>query len=212
MVSSSLIAIGASTGGTDALLTFLAGLDRGVPPVLIVQHMPKAYTGPFAARLNDLCALTVKEARSGDVARPGMALLAPGGRHMRVGRSGGKYHVTLTEEAPVLRHRPSVDVLFTSMADVAGRHGIGVILTGMGADGARGLKAMRDVGARTFGQDAQSCVVYGMPKAAKQRGAVEVEADLSRLPALVQEACRPTAVAPASPPTEVRRAVRHQSG
>ncbi|MEL6570952.1 MAG: chemotaxis protein CheB [Pseudomonadota bacterium] len=184
----SLIAIGASTGGTDALLTFLAGLGGGVPPILMVQHMPKAYTAAFAERLDDLCKLTVREAQDGDVARPGLALLAPGGQHMRVTRGGGQYHITLTDDAPVSRHKPSVDVLFRSTAQAAGRHGIGVILTGMGADGARGLKAMRDVGAKTFGQDAQSCVVYGMPRAAKQHGAVQVEAELSKLPALVQVA------------------------
>lgn len=184
----SLIAVGASTGGTDALLTFLAGLGGGAPPILIVQHMPKAYTRPFAERLDHLCKLSVREACNGDVARPGLALLAPGGQHMRVTRSGGHFHITLTDDAPVSRHKPSVDVLFRSTAQAAGRHGIGVILTGMGADGARGLKAMRDAGAKTFGQDSQSCVVYGMPRAAKQHGAVQVEADLAQLPALVREA------------------------
>lgn len=184
----SLIVVGASTGGTEALLTFLAGFAGAVPPILIVQHMPKAYTGAFADRLNDLCTLSVKEAQSGDVPQPGQALIAPGGQHMRVSRKAGHYHVALSDDAPVLRHKPSVDVLFRSAAEAAGRRGIGVILTGMGSDGAAGLKAMREAGAQTFGQDAQSCVVYGMPKAAKRQGAVQVEAALSQLIGLVQAA------------------------
>lgn len=187
MAKRKLIAVGASTGGTEALLTFLAGFSMKSPPILVVQHMPQAYTGPFADRLNDLCEMTVKEARSGDVPRAGLVLLAPGDHHMQLVNKSGRFEVKLSDAEPVSRHKPSVDVLFRSVAEAAGPRSIGVILTGMGADGAKGLKVMREAGARTFGQDAQSCVVYGMPKAAMERGAVQTEASLTKLPGLVRD-------------------------
>ncbi|MEL6641547.1 MAG: CheB methylesterase domain-containing protein [Pseudomonadota bacterium] len=190
MVRRRLIAVGASTGGTEALVAFLSGFPAKAPPILIVQHMPKAYTGSFADRLNDLSSLSVREAKDIDTPQSGLVLLAPGDRHLKVIQTAEGVRAVLSDEAPVSRHRPSVDVLFRSMADVMGRRGIGVILTGMGSDGAKGLKAMRDAGARTFGQDEGSCVVYGMPKAAKHHGAVQTEASLKNLPNLVQDSYR----------------------
>lgn len=184
-----MIAIGASTGGTEALVTLLKGLPRDAPPVAIVQHMPKGYTKQFARRLDRLCAITVREAAAGDRISSGVALLAPGDHHLHVRRSGVRYSVELTDEGPVSRHMPSVDVLFRSVATAAGRRGVGVVLTGMGNDGANGLRAMRDAGARTFGQDAASCVVYGMPKAAMRLGAVAQEAPLGDLAHLILDAC-----------------------
>jgi two-component system chemotaxis response regulator CheB len=141
--------------------------------VVIVQHMPARFTRSFAERLNRLCAIRVKEAEDGDRVLVGQALLAPGDKHMRVRRSGALFHVVLSDEAPHGGHRPSVDVLFHSCATAAGRNAVGVILTGMGADGADGLGAMHKSGAVTFAQDEQSCVVFGMPKEAVARGAVD---------------------------------------
>jgi two-component system chemotaxis response regulator CheB len=168
-----VIAIGASTGGTEALLTVLGDLPPDAPGVVIVQHMPARFTRSFAERLNRLCAIRVKEAEDGDRVLVGQALLAPGDKHMRVRRSGALFHVVLSDEAPHGGHRPSVDVLFHSCATAAGRNAVGVILTGMGADGADGLGAMHKSGAVTFAQDEQSCVVFGMPKEAVARGAVD---------------------------------------
>jgi len=168
-----VIAIGASTGGTEALLAVLSELPADAPGVVIVQHMPARFTRSFADRLDRLCAVRVKEAEDGDRVLVGQALLAPGDKHMRVRRSGALYHVTLGDEPPQSGHRPSVDVLFHSCATAVGRNAVGVILTGMGADGADGLGAMHKAGAATFAQDEQSCVVYGMPKEAVARGAVD---------------------------------------
>ena len=168
-----ILAIGASTGGTEALKDVLMGLPRNGPGTVIVQHMPANFTGPFADRLNSLCAMEVREARNGDSIVPGLVLIAPGDYHMVVRRSGSRYYVEIGSGDKVSGHRPSADVLLHSVAKIAGSNSIGVILTGMGGDGARGLLAMRNAGARTVGQDEESCIVYGMPKVAFDLGAVE---------------------------------------
>jgi len=168
-----IVAIGTSTGGTQALEAVLTALPRVCPGLVIVQHMPEKFTAAFAARLDSLCRIEVREAQANDRVIPGRALIAPGGRHMLLKRSGAYYHVDVIDGPLVSRHRPSVDVLFRSVAKVAGRNALGIIMTGMGDDGAAGLKEMRDAGARTLGQDEASCVVYGMPKEAVKRGAVE---------------------------------------
>ncbi|MFB0934657.1 MAG: chemotaxis protein CheB [Propionivibrio sp.] len=176
-----VIFVGASTGGTEAVKTFLMGIPANCPPIMIVQHMPESFTGSFAARLNGLCQPRVIEASGGEVVAPGTVYISPGHSHMRIRRSGAGYVTELLKTAPVNRHRPSVDVLFDSAAEVVGRNAIGVILTGMGKDGAQGLLRMRKAGARTFGQDEASCVVYGMPREAALIGAVEEAACLSEL-------------------------------
>lgn len=173
-----ILAIGASTGGTEALKDVLMGLPRNAPGTIIVQHMPSNFTGPFAERLNGLCAMEVREAKNGDSITPGVVLIAPGDYHMVVRRSGARYYVEIGSGDKVSGHRPSVDVLFNSVAKIAGANAIGVILTGMGGDGARGLLAMRNAGSRTIGQDEASCVVYGMPKVAYDLGAVEKQLPL----------------------------------
>jgi two-component system chemotaxis response regulator CheB len=167
-----VVAIGTSTGGTQALEAVLTALPKVCPGMVIVQHMPEKFTGAFAARLNDLCQIEVREAKSGDRVLPGRALIAPGGRHMLLKRNGAQYHVDIVDGPPVSRHRPSVDVLFRSVAKSAGKNALGIIMTGMGDDGAAGLLEMRNEGALTIGQDEQTCVVYGMPKEAVKRGAV----------------------------------------
>ena len=176
-----LLAIGASTGGTEAIRQVLQGLPASAPGTLIVQHMPENFTRSFANRLNQLCEMKVREAVSGDMVVPGVALLAPGNKHMVLRRSGARYLAEVKDGPRVFHQRPSVDVLFHSVAQQAGRNAVGVILTGMGADGARGLKAMRDAGARTFAQDEKSCVVYGMPKEAVRLDAAEKIIPLSRM-------------------------------
>jgi two-component system chemotaxis response regulator CheB len=181
-----VVAIGASTGGTEALRVVLQSLPHSAPPIVIVQHMPEAFTKGFAKRLDDLCQITVKEAVTGDSVLPGQALIAPGARHMMLIRSGANYRVEVKDGPLVNRHRPSVDVLFRSVARVAGANAVGVIMTGMGDDGARGLKEMRDVGARTIGQDEASCVVYGMPAEAMKAGGVEREVDLREIAPLIE--------------------------
>ncbi|MDR3417909.1 MAG: chemotaxis response regulator protein-glutamate methylesterase [Nevskia sp.] len=167
-----LVAIGASTGGTQALEAVLTALPRTAPGVVVVQHMPEKFTASFAARLNQLCEIEVTEARSGDRVIAGRALIAPGGRHLLVKRSGAQYQVDVVDGPLVSRHRPSVDVLFRSVAQYAGRNALGIIMTGMGDDGAHGLREMLDAGACTLAQDEASCVVYGMPKEAVKLGAV----------------------------------------
>ncbi len=169
----SIVAIGTSTGGTQALEVLLTGLPPTVPGIVIVQHMPEKFTASFAARLNRLCEIDVFEAKDGQRVVPGRALIAPGGKHMMLRRSGAQYHVEVVDGPVVNRHRPSVDVLFRSVAKYAGRNALGVIMTGMGDDGARGLKEMHDAGARTIAQDEETCVVYGMPKEAVKLGAVD---------------------------------------
>ncbi|MDO9056884.1 MAG: chemotaxis response regulator protein-glutamate methylesterase [Sulfuricurvum sp.] len=176
-----ILAIGASTGGTEALKDLLMGLPRNAPGTIIVQHMPANFTGPFAERLNGLCAMEVREARNGDSITPGVALIAPGDYHMVVRRSGARYYVEIGSGEKVSGHRPSVDVLFNSVAKIAGVNAIGVILTGMGGDGARGLLSMRNAGSRTLGQDESSCIVYGMPKVAFDIGAVEKQLPLNKI-------------------------------
>ncbi|MCG5243543.1 chemotaxis response regulator protein-glutamate methylesterase [Azospirillum doebereinerae] len=177
----SVVAMGASTGGVEALREVIATLPANAPGTLVTVHMPSAYTGRFAQRLDALSAMSVKEAEHGDRVLPGHVYIAPGGRHLELVRDGGAYRCRLHEGEKVQGHRPSVDVLFQSVAAAAGRRGIGVILTGMGRDGADGLKRMRDEGARTIGQDERSCVVYGMPRIAKELGGVEREVPLSRV-------------------------------
>lgn len=173
-----LIAIGASTGGVEALTTVLTSLPAACPAIVITQHMPAMFTQKFADRLDGLCALRVKEAVDGERLLPGHAYIAPGDRHMEVTRNGANYVARCRGQERVSGHCPSVDVLFRSVATSAGRDAIGVILTGMGRDGAAGLLALRQAGAKTFGQDEPSCVVYGMPRAAHELGAVEAEIPL----------------------------------
>ena len=184
----SIVAIGTSTGGTQALELVLTALPRVCPGIVIVQHMPEHFTAAFAERLNRLCEIEVREAKNGDRVMPGCALIAPGGRHMLLKRSGAQYQVEIVDGPPVSRHRPSVDVLFRSVARSAGGNALGIIMTGMGDDGARGLKEMHDNGARTLGQDEESCVVYGMPKEAFKLGAVERELPLEHISAAILNA------------------------
>jgi two-component system chemotaxis response regulator CheB len=176
-----VVAIGTSTGGTIALEEVLTALPRVTPGIVIVQHMPEKFTAAFADRLNKLCQIEVREARHGDRVLPGRALIAPGGRHMLLRRDGAQYLVDVIDGPVVNRHRPSVDVLFRSVARQAGANALGVIMTGMGDDGAAGLLEMRKAGARTVAQDEDSCVVYGMPKEAVKRGAVEKSVPLTAI-------------------------------
>ncbi len=180
-----IIAIGASTGGTEALAHILKAFPRDMPGTLIVQHMPPVFTRMYAERLNNSCAMEIKEAQDGDRVYPGRALIAAGDHHLRIKKSGTIYEVECRQGAKVNGHCPSVDVLFDSVAEQVGRKAIGVILTGMGGDGAQGLLAMRKKGARTIGQDAESCVVYGMPQEAYKIGAVEKQLSLSAIPQAV---------------------------
>ncbi|MCK4389081.1 MAG: chemotaxis response regulator protein-glutamate methylesterase [Desulfobacterales bacterium] len=168
-----VIAIGASTGGTEAVKKVLTRFPPTIPGVIVVQHMPPNFTTAFAERLNGLCAVEVKEAEDGDSVLPGRALIAPGNYHMLLKRSGARYYVCVKTGPMVCHQRPAVDVLFNSSAQYAGANAIGVIMTGMGSDGAQGLSKMRQAGARTIAQDEASCVVYGMPKEAVKMGAVE---------------------------------------
>jgi len=182
-----VVAVGTSTGGTQALEVMLSALPRTVPGLVIVQHMPEKFTAAFAERLNSICQVDVREAKHGDRVYPGRALIAPGGRHMLLKRSGAQYHVDVVDGPAVNRHRPSVDVLFRSVARCAGGNALAVIMTGMGDDGARGMKEMRDAGAATLAQDEASCVVYGMPKEAVKLGGVQKSVPLA---AIAQEVAR----------------------
>ncbi|MEB0140734.1 MULTISPECIES: chemotaxis response regulator protein-glutamate methylesterase [unclassified Undibacterium] len=168
-----IVAIGTSTGGTQALELVLKQLNRTAPGIVIVQHMPEKFTAAFAERLNKVCAIEVLEASNGDRVIAGRALIAPGGRHMQVKRSGAQYHVAIMDGPPVNRHRPSVDVLFRSVAKCAGANAFGIIMTGMGDDGALGMLDLHKAGAGTLAQDEKTCVVYGMPKEAVKLGAVD---------------------------------------
>ena len=178
----SLIAIGASTGGTEAILDVLKTFPADSPPVAIVQHMPPGFTASYAERLNNLCAMQVREAKHGDRLERGIALLAPGGDlQMRVMRAGASYSVNLSDTGKVCGHCPSVDVLFESVAASSGKDAVGVILTGMGKDGAEKMLSMKKAGAHTIGQDEASCVVYGMPRAAYEIGAVIEQTSLNKI-------------------------------
>lgn len=188
-----VLAIGASTGGVEALLTILSGFPANCPPTLITQHMPATFTASFAKRLDRACAASVTEAVDGAMLRAGQVYLAPGGAtHLELAGKAGGWRCRLTSAALVNGHRPSVDVLFDSVAAIAGARATGVILTGMGRDGARGLMAMRQAGARTFGQDEATCVVYGMPKAAFELGAVQNQVPLHAAATAMLAACNAT--------------------
>jgi two-component system chemotaxis response regulator CheB len=180
-----LVAIGTSTGGTQALEAVLTAVPRLSTGIVVVQHMPEKFTAAFAARLNGLCESEVVEASDGDRVLPGLVLIAPGGRHMTVRRDGAQYRVQVSDGPPVNRHKPSVDVLFRSVAEFVGRNAMGVIMTGMGDDGARGLKLMLDAGAHTVAQDEATCVVYGMPGEAVKLGAAEAEVPLQTIPGMI---------------------------
>ena len=173
MTTEKIVVIGASTGGTEAVRTVLEKLPQDAPGMVIVQHMPEGFTASFAKRLNDLCRINVREAKDGDSVLRGHALIAPGNKHTLIKRSGARYYVEVRDGPLVSRHRPSADVLFRSASRYAGKNALGVILTGMGDDGAAGLKELFDSGAKTIGQDDESCVVYGMPKEAAAKGGVE---------------------------------------
>jgi len=189
-----VVAIGTSTGGTQALEQVLTALPRVCPGMVIVQHMPEKFTAEFAARLDSICSISVREAKNNDRVVPGLALIAPGGKHMLLRRNGAQYYVDVIDGPLVNRHRPSVDVLFRSVAKCAGANALGIIMTGMGDDGAAGLLEMRKAGAHTVAQDEESCVVYGMPKEAVARGAVEKSVPLG---GIAREILQQLTVAPA---------------
>lgn len=167
------VVLGASTGGTQAIEAVLTALPGDSPGIAVVLHMPEKFTAMYAQRLDGICAMNVREARDGDRLERGLVLIAPGGRHMQLRKAAGQYFAVVADGPPVNRHKPSVDVLFRSAADCAGRDALAIILTGMGDDGARGMKQLHDTGARTLAQDEASCVVYGMPKEAVAHGAVD---------------------------------------
>jgi two-component system chemotaxis response regulator CheB len=191
--SEKVIAVGASTGGVEALHTLLGAFPPDSPAILVTQHMPALFTEGFAKRLDQRCAVTVSQAKDGERVLPGHVYIAPGGLHLELARSGANYICRLNEDAAVSGHRPSVDVLFRSVARAAGANAVGIILTGMGKDGAVGLLEMRRAGASTIGQDEASCVVYGMPKAAFDCGATEIELPIAKIPGQVLHNCRVTA-------------------
>jgi len=180
-----IVALGTSTGGTQALERVLTALPRVCPGIVVVQHMPEKFTAAFAARLDSFCQVTVREACDGDRVVMGQVLIAPGGRHLMVKRSGAQYHVEVADGPLVSRHKPSVDVLFRSVAKAAGRNALGVIMTGMGDDGAHGLREMFDAHAMTAAQDEATCVVFGMPKEAIKLGAAQRVLALDEIPALI---------------------------
>jgi two-component system chemotaxis response regulator CheB len=175
------VVLGSSTGGTQAIESVLLALPADSPGIAIVQHMPERFTAMYAQRLDGLAAVRVREARDGDRLERGVVLIAPGGRHMQLRKAGGQYYATVQDGPPVNRHKPSVDVLFRSAAECAGKDVLAIILTGMGDDGARGMKALHDGGARTIAQDEASCVVFGMPKEAIKLGAVDEILPLDRV-------------------------------
>lgn len=184
-----VVAIGSSTGGVEALFSLLSALPADCPPILVVQHMPAAFTAGFADRLDRLCPMRVCEAVEAMPIQPGTVYIAPGGRHMEMAGTAGRARIRLHDADTVSGHRPSVDLLFRSMQSM-GTNAVGVILTGMGSDGAQGLMAMRNNGARTLGQDEASCVVYGMPRAAFELGAVQQQFSLNALPGAILKACQ----------------------
>ena len=180
-----IIAMGTSTGGTLALEAILTQLPPHTSGIVIVQHMPAVFTAMFADRLNPLCQIEVREAKDGDRVVPGLALIAPGGKHMALKRNGAIYAVEVFDGEPVNRHRPSVDVLFRSVARTAGAHALGIIMTGMGNDGAHALKEMHDAGATTIAQDKASSIVFGMPREAIKLGAVDYTLPLNQIAAAI---------------------------
>lgn len=182
-----VVAIGTSTGGTQALEAVLKQLPSTAPGIIVVQHMPAQFTRAFAQRLDGLCRVHVKEAENNDRVMPGRVLIAPGGKHMLLRRSGAQYRVEIKDGPLVSRHRPSVDVLFRSVAAAAGANAIGIIMTGMGDDGARGMLEMHQAGAYTVGENEASCVVYGMPKEAFKLGGVDIELPLEKIPELIMQ-------------------------
>ncbi len=184
-----VIAIGASTGGTEAIQDVLMGLPPDGPGIVITQHIPPVFSRAFADRLHQVCPMSVKEACDGDPVLPGMALIAPGNFHMLLYKSGGGYRVRIKDGPLVCYQRPSVDVMFSSVAESVGPRAVGVLLTGMGSDGAQGLLKMKNAGARTFAQDEASCVVFGMPREAIRLGAAERAVPLSRIPAAIYSGC-----------------------
>ncbi len=184
-----VVAVGASTGGTEALREFLEVLPHDAPGIVIVQHMPEHFTSGFAKRLDGICRISVKEAEDNDTVLPGRALIAPGNRHLLLKRSGARYYVEVKDGPLVCRHRPSVDVLFRSAARYAGVNAVGVIMTGMGDDGARGMKEMKDAGATTIAQDEATCVVYGMPQEAVKMQAVDAIHPLQNIAAAILKEC-----------------------
>ena len=190
---SAVIAIGASTGGTEAIAEILPRLPQGVPGIVITQHIPAGFSRAFAVRLNQMCPFEVKEAQDGDALRPGLALVAPGDFHMLLRKSGDGYRVNVKTGPRVCYQRPSVDVMFSSVAETAGAHAVGVLLTGMGSDGAQGLLRMRQTGARTIAQDEASCVVFGMPREAIRAGAAGRVVALSGIPQAILSAASPGA-------------------
>jgi len=182
--------IGASTGGTEALRIVLESMPADAPGLLIVQHMPEQFTAAFAQRLDQLCSITVKEAQNGDAVLRGRALLAPGNRHLLLKRNGARYYVEVRDGPRVCRHRPSVDVLFRSGARYAGRNAVGVLMTGMGNDGAQGLQELRQAGAETIAQDEATCVVFGMPQEAIMLGAARRVVPLPAIGGAILGACQ----------------------
>lgn len=184
-----IIAIGASTGGTDALREVISRLPANSPPVVIVQHMPQNFTKAFADRLNDICQVHVKEATDGEYLATGKVLIAPGNKHMEIRRSGINYYVTLLDGPMMFHQRPAVEILFNSVAKYAGKNAVGAILTGMGKDGAQGLLNMRQAGANTIAQDEKSCIVFGMPKEAIDLGAAQVIKPLNQVAQTILDYC-----------------------
>jgi two-component system chemotaxis response regulator CheB len=189
MTTEKIVAVGASTGGTEALSTFLQMLPADTPGIVIVQHMPENFTAAFAKRLNSICRVTVKEAENNDSVVRGHVLIAPGNKHTLLKRSGARYYVEVKDGPLVSRHRPSVDVLFRSAARYAGKNAVGIILTGMGDDGAHGMKEMHDAGSRTIAQDEATCVVFGMPNEAIKLGGVDKVMPLDKIAAEMMRLC-----------------------
>jgi len=189
MTTEKVVVVGASTGGTEALSAFLQMLPEDTPGIVIVQHMPENFTAAFAKRLDSICRVTVKEAENNDSVVRGHVLIAPGNKHTLLKRSGARYYVEVKEGPLVSRHRPSVDVLFRSAARYAGKNAVGVIMTGMGDDGAHGMKELHDAGARTIAQDEASCVVFGMPNEAIKLGGVDKIMPLDRIAAETLKLC-----------------------
>ncbi len=185
-----VVVVGASTGGTEAIQVFLTAMPADAPGIVIVQHMPEHFTASFARRLDQLCAMSIKEAEDNDTVLPGRVLIAPGNRHTLLKRSGARYHVEVKDGPLVSRHRPSVDVLFRSAARYCGKNAVAALMTGMGDDGAQGLKELREAGAFTIAQDEASCVVFGMPQEAIKRGAACTVLPLNDIAGLVLAKCR----------------------